>query len=114
MLKRHTQIPLSDASPGMTLSDPILDTKGNLLLPVGTLLTSAILESLRRHQIDTVAIAGAEISTIEENSEREQRLGRVERLFRKLHVNPQPDKIAPMATETLYQHIRTFRTGSMT
>ncbi|MES2832846.1 MAG: hypothetical protein V4695_12745 [Pseudomonadota bacterium] len=124
MSKRHTQIILADARAGMTLSDPILDTKGNLLLPEGTLLTGAILESLRRHQIDTLAVAGAEISDAEENAERQNRLARVEKLFRQpgtaantasdttRGVALQTAATEAQATEILYQYIRDFRAGA--
>lgn len=112
MLKRHTQIILADARPGMTLSDSILDTKGNLLLPEGTPLTAGILESLRRHQIDTIAVAGAEISDREENAEREQRLARVEKLFRQLRTTAVAGDSVPTATEILYQYVRNFRAGA--
>jgi len=111
MLKRHLQIILANATAGMTLSDAILDTKGNLLLPEDTQLTDAILESLRRHQIETIAVAGAEISETENNIERQQRLLRVEELFRSSDMTSETTVQELRATETLHQYVKNFRAG---
>lgn len=111
MQNRHTQIALSDASPGMTLSDDVLDTKGNILLPQGVVLTEQILASLQRHLIETVAVAGTEILEVERNLQ----LERVQWLFRKPGVAPAggPDAVPmPTATDVLHQYIIKFRAGT--
>ncbi len=82
MSHRHLLIALAAAEPGMTLSDSVLDTKGNVLLPTGTVLTASLLESLQRHQIDSVAIAADGVQPDDEQAERARRMARVERLFR--------------------------------
>ena len=111
MPNRHTQIALFDALPGMTLSDDVLDTKGNVLLPTGVVLTRQILASLERHQIDTIAIAGTAILEIE----RDLQLERVQWLFREPGAVPagDPDTV-PMATanDVLRQYIINFRAGT--
>jgi len=38
MAARYKQIRLEEAQPGMVLSDDLLDTKGNVLLPQGAVL----------------------------------------------------------------------------
>lgn len=111
MQNRHTQIALSDASPGMTLSDDVLDTKGNILLPEGAVLTEQILASLQRHLIETVAIAGTEILEVEQNLQ----LERVQWLFRQPGAAPAGGQDAvpmPTATDVLYQYMMNFRAGA--
>jgi hypothetical protein len=51
--------PLTDARPGMTLSDVLLDDKGNVLLAQGVVLTETILASLARHGVDALPILRA-------------------------------------------------------
>jgi hypothetical protein len=51
--------PLTDARPGMTLSDVLLDDKGNVLLAQGVVLTETILASLARHGIGALPILQA-------------------------------------------------------
>lgn len=114
MTKRYRQIALSDATDGMILSDAVLDTRGNILLPQGTVLTASMLVSLERHQIETVAIAGAPISAEAECAEHAQRLARVARLFRQSGAVPgsPPPVPVPAATGTLHQYILNFRAGA--
>lgn len=106
-----TRIALADALPGMKLGQPLLDAAGILLLPAGTALTPGILESLRHHQIETVAVLGldaAENHDTPDNdrtqAERAQALARVDRLFR------QPATSA--ATQTLYRYVCAFRASA--
>ena len=47
---------LADARPGMTLSDVLLDEKGNVLLTQGAVLTEAMLASLARHGVESLPI----------------------------------------------------------
>ena len=115
MPTRHTQIALTDATPGMTLSDPVLDTKGNILLPGGATLTTALLASLQRHQIDTIAITAALVSQADADAERDRQIARVERLFRKPGMIAAPDPAAPALenTDLLHGYILNFRSGVM-
>ena len=112
MPTRYLQLPLASAKSGMTLSDAVLDTKGNILLPKGAVLTDATLASLLRHQIDTLVIAGSEVSPEQETAERGAQIARLNYLFR------QPGSVGPAtprsdATATLQQTIVNFRSGTL-
>jgi hypothetical protein len=98
----------------MTLSDPVLDTKGNILLPGGAVLTTALLASLQRHQIDTIAIAAAPVSQVDADAERDRQIARVERLFRKPGtVSGGADAAPPPeSSEVLHRYILNFRSGA--
>ena len=111
MPNRHQQIPLAAAASGMTLSDAVLDTKGNVLLPKGTLLTDGMLASLLRHQIATVVVIGGEVSAEEDSAERERRVARLEYLFR-ASDSTAPGLPASTATNDLHQHILRFRSSA--
>ena len=95
----------------MILSDDVLDTKGNVLLPKGVVLTEQILASLQRHQIDTIAITGTAILEVE----RDLQLARVQWLFRQPGAAPITGySAAPMASanDMLRQYIINFRAGT--
>lgn len=103
MARHDHQIALVEASPGMTLSDDLLDEHGQVLLPAGAILTEASIAGLRRREIDTVPILGEE----EEGQDAaiaEQHLQRLDRLFRK-HSDDD------LATEILRQFVIKFRLG---
>ena len=104
MPNRPNQIPLSAATTGMTLSDPVLDTKGNVLLPQGTVLTTALVQSLARHQIDSIAITAEAPSQAEMDVQRDRQIARVERLFRMTGSAG-----AGPATEILHRLVLQFR-----
>ncbi len=76
-------LPLAQALPCMVLGDDVI-LDGHLLLPAGTVLSAAQIESLRRREVDEIVVA-----TPDERSEemREAELGllrrRVEYLFRR-------------------------------
>ena len=53
MSRRNYQITLDEARPGMVLSDDLLDTLGQTLLPAGSILSDASIASLRRREVDT-------------------------------------------------------------
>lgn len=53
----HQMVSLDKASAGMILSDAILDRHGQVLLAPGTVLTSATIASLSRHEVAMVPIA---------------------------------------------------------
>ena len=113
MPTRSTQIALSAAITGMTLSDPVLDTKGNVLLPEGTVLTTALVASLTRHEIETVGICMDAASQADADIERDRQISRVERLFRAAgRVNAGAgDGMQPAVTQTLHQLVLNFRSG---
>lgn len=50
---------LSEARPGMVLSDVLLDDRGNVLLAQGVVLTEAMLASLARHGVEALPIQRA-------------------------------------------------------
>jgi hypothetical protein len=52
----HQMVSLDKASPGMILSDAILDQQGQVLLAHGTILTDATLAALARHDVTMVPI----------------------------------------------------------
>lgn len=56
----HELVPVSQAIPGMLLSDELLDANGQVLLARGAVLTEAIIASLQRHHIDAVPVARVE------------------------------------------------------
>jgi hypothetical protein len=51
--------PLADVRPGMTLSDVLLDARGNVLIAQGVVLTEATLASLARHGVEALPILQA-------------------------------------------------------
>ena len=53
----HQMVGLDKASPGMILSDAILDQQGQVLLAQGTVLTDATIAALARHDIAMLPIA---------------------------------------------------------
>ena len=53
----HQMVSLEDASPGMALSDAILDHQGQVLLAQGTVLTAPMIASLGRHDVAMLPIA---------------------------------------------------------
>lgn len=118
MHTRPTQIALSTATTGMTLSDPVLDTKGNVLLPEGTVLTTSLIASLARHQIDSIAITTDAPSMVDAEAEQDRQIGRVEHLFRKAgRANaasgtlPAGDAAPMHATDILHRLVLNFRAG---
>ncbi len=117
MPTRHIQIALTDAVAGMKLSDPVTDSKGNVLLPGGTELTEALLSSLKRHQIDSVAITTDALSEVDADAERDRQIARVEWLFRKPGAGAAladplgTEDAAPSATDVLHRYVLNFRSG---
>ncbi len=104
MSRHNYQVTLDEASPGMVLSEDLLDTQGKTLLPAGTVLSEASIASLRRREVDTLSILGEEVSAIDNVAELERQRQRLANLFRK-HAEDD------MATEILKQFIHRFRLG---
>lgn len=93
----------------MILSDAVLDDKGNILLPKGIELTSALLASLARHQIDTVAIAEGGLSAEEASAQDHRRTARITYLFRQpggLEAAPQSRSDADLLLHQFILHYR--------
>ncbi|MGZ3158940.1 MAG: hypothetical protein ACXU7D_10035 [Burkholderiaceae bacterium] len=103
MTSRSTQLPLTQLTPGMVLSDDLRDSWGNILLPQGTKLTEVTLESLKRYKINTLPILSEELSEAEEAAKLEHQQRRLSILFRK----STEDK----ATHLLMQFMQKFRQG---
>lgn len=94
MINRQIAIELDDAVPGMTLQEPILDGSGTPLLPAGTVLTDAVITSLRRRGIDTLTILNEAISEEELKRERERVEKRLQVIFRKAVPGQPTDALA--------------------
>jgi hypothetical protein len=105
MTRRRYQITLNEASPGMVLSDDLLDTHGQILLPTGAILTETSISLLRRREVDTLPVLGEEVSDNDDAAEMERHQRRLTLLFRKHTADD-------MATEILRQFVSNFRRGA--
>ena len=75
-------ISLDHTLPGMVLGEEVM-SGSNMLLPLGTVINTAHIDSLRRCGVsEIVVLAPSELSTAEINEQREALRGRVERMFR--------------------------------
>ncbi len=99
----HTQLALAEVSPGMILSDDLLDLQGQVLLPKGATLTEQTIESLHRHNVVSLSIMMGELTPEEEAIQHAHFQLRLERLFRKQDDSP--------ANILLQHYIRNFRLG---
>lgn len=80
-------IPLDEALPGMVLGEEVM-SGSNMLLPLGTLINTSHIDSLRRFGVrKIVVLAQSERSIAEIDEQREALRGRVERLFRRAGSN---------------------------
>jgi hypothetical protein len=80
------ELPLEEASAGQVLASDLRDAGGMVLLPRGTELTESMLGSLARRGVATLAIVAEQLSAQDEaarEQQRQQRLYRLERLFRR-------------------------------
>jgi hypothetical protein len=59
MSTAYQLIQLAQATPGMVLSDVLLDRQGQMLLPQGAVLTESVLASLGRHGVAMVPVVAA-------------------------------------------------------
>lgn len=83
MSTHHLELDLDDAVAGMTLAEPVLDGHGGMLLPRGTVLTDAMLLSVRRRGIDQLMVLDDAASDAELAQERERLKQRLALLFRR-------------------------------
>ncbi len=97
------QLALADVTPGMILSDDLLDPQGQVLLPKGATLNEHMIESLHRHDVVSIRIVMGELTAEEEAVQRAYFQTRLERLFRKSDDED--------ANGLLHRYIRTFRLG---
>lgn len=97
------QLALNTVTPGMVLSDDLLDDQGKILLPEGTTLSEAILASLARHGIAILPILCEALSIADEAAELRRQKARLARLFRN-HVDD-------AATELMLQYVTHYRAG---
>jgi hypothetical protein len=103
MARRSHEITLAQASPGMILSDDLLDEHGHILLPAGAVLTQASIAGLLRREIDSVPIEGEEIE--DDAAAIERHRTRLAQLFRHHREDD-------LATEILRQFVVKFRLGA--
>ena len=76
-------IPLDEALPGMVLGE-VLMSGSNMLLPLGTVIKTSHIDSLRRCGVSKIVVLAQSERTIAEIDEQREALrGRVERLFRR-------------------------------
>lgn len=91
----NSDLPLAQARAGMVLWNELRDAQGGLLLPRGTVLTPAMLASLKRHGIDTLQVEAPHGA-------------RIDYLFRKLD----PAAADAWAGTALRDHLRAYRAGA--
>lgn len=87
MSTRSRLLELDHVAPGMILSEPLLDTKGDVLLPEGATLTEAMLGALHRRGIDylTVCCDGEanDVPGPDKQAQLEYMRERMDKLFRR-------------------------------
>jgi len=103
-MRRNYQVTLDEASPGMILSDDLLDAQGGVLLPAGVTLSESTIISLRRREVDMLPILGDEVPDADDAASIEKHRERLQRLFRKQTEDD-------MATAILRQFVERFRLG---
>ncbi len=80
-------IPLDQTLPGMVLGEEVM-SGSNMLLPLGTVINTSHIDSLRRCGVSTIVVlAPSELTVAEIDELREALRGRVERLFRRAGSN---------------------------
>ncbi|CAH1081037.1 hypothetical protein [Candidatus Nitrotoga sp. 1052] len=80
-------IPLDQTLPGMVLGE-VLMSGSNMLLPLGTVINTSHIESLRHCGVSEIAVLSPSERTIAEVDEQREALrGQVERLFRRAGSN---------------------------
>jgi hypothetical protein len=99
----HHLISLETATAGMVLSDDILDQQGHVLLAQGTVLTTATMVALARHDIALlpIVVSGEVAPEADEGTVS----ARLDYLFRGAAATPDS------ATAILHRYIEDFRLG---
>ena len=98
----HAMVPVTQAQPGMVLSDELLDSHGQVLLAKGAVLSEAIIASLQRHHIDVVPVARVEAHRAPDAATVQARLAH---LFRKHDVDDDRD----WAGKLLHRYVEDYR-----
>jgi hypothetical protein len=83
MTSSYQPLSLSQAVPGMVLSEDLHDAQGNILLPYGSTLTDAILRSLQRRGVKMLSVVADASPVIDQAAQRDYHRARLARLFRK-------------------------------
>lgn len=101
-MKKLEQLTIDQLEPGMRVAVAVVDAAGRVLLPAGAELSESTLASLRRREIESVAV---EIEVEDDPAalaaHREKVFGQLEHLFRRAgRADP---------TGALYQAIAQFR-----
>lgn len=100
---RNKKIDVDDVQPDMTLAEPILDARGDVLLPSGAVLTESVLAGLQRRGIDHVIVVDNTITEEQLAAERERVKQRLDRLFRKCGTSGN--------ASPLFRYVQAYRTG---
>ena len=103
MTTAYQLIQLAQATPGMVLSDVLLDRQGQMLLPQGAVLTDSVLASLGRHGVEMVPVLAAAANTPAPDPVALQ--ARLDHLFRR-HERGNDDD---WATGILRQYVEDYR-----
>jgi hypothetical protein len=101
--KKYRQMDLDDVVVGTTLWEQVVDGRGGILLPSGTVLSDAMITSLRRRGIDTVFVVNDNVSAADLEAEKERVQQRLATLFRKCNGNS--------ASTELFQCMTAYRLG---
>lgn len=85
-------IPLEDATAGMVLAQNLTGSHNEMLLPAGTVLTSAMITSLSRHQVEEITIElEAEIDVNQSANDAlklQKKIARLDQLFALTETQP--------------------------
>lgn len=102
MTKTTETVSIESVVPGTVLAAPVVDDGGRVLVPAGTALTEASLNSLKRREIETLTVEHeVELDPAELEARRVRAEAQLQRLFR--HAGESVD------TKTLYQTILNYR-----
>lgn len=98
----HMMVPAAQLTPGMVLSDELLDNQGLVLLAKGAVLTEATIASLQRHHIEAVPVARVEAHRAPDEA---AVVARLDYLFRKHDLEGDSD----WAGKLLRRYVEDYR-----
>ncbi len=98
----HAMVPVPQVTPGMVLSDELLDNQGLVLLAKGAVLSEATIASLQRHHIEAVPVARVEAHRAPDEAEV---VARLDHLFRKHDLEGDED----WAGKLLRRYVEDYR-----
>ncbi len=105
MSSAYQHLALADVRPGMVLSDVLLDQQGQVLLPQGAVLTTAIIALLPRHGIEMLAILCSGAAAAAPAIDHAAVEARLAHLFRRHDAGDEDDS----ATAALYRYMLDYR-----